>query len=304
MKTFYEINEIKDFFRGRVPFSLIDRAWMIDENNWVGLKNVSINEEFFNGHFPNHPIMPGVLQLEAMKQLAELAVREKIATPEAGIIRIVKIAKVKFRRPALPGDRLKISVEITSIEGNTAEISAKTESASGVVSDTKFTLQACPKAVATAIPELFNEFDSNDKVDMDNEKIMQFMPHRYPFLLIDYIPENRGEDVLAIKNVTANEPFFAGMSEDMAVPVSLLCEIGAQAGCASILARPENEGKLGYFMSIDGAESFAPVMPGDQLVIKFNLPAGKSRFGKGSGEMLVNGKTVFKVTLMFALVDK
>lgn len=304
MKTFYEINEIKEFFKGRVPFSLLDRAWMIDENNWVGLKNVSINEEFFIGHFPNHPIMPGVLQLEAMKQLAELAVREKIATPEAGIIRISKIAKVKFRRPALPGDRLKISVEITSIGENTAEVSARTESAGGVVSDTKFTLQACPKAVATEIPELFNEFDSNDKIDMDNEKIMQFMPHRYPFLLIDYIPENCGEDVLAIKNVTANEPFFAGMSEDMAVPVSLLCEIGAQAGCASILARPENEGKLGYFMSIDGAESYAPVMPGDQLVIKFNLPAGKSRFGKGSGEMLVNGKVVFKVTLMFALVDK
>jgi 3-hydroxymyristoyl/3-hydroxydecanoyl-(acyl carrier protein) dehydratase len=94
------------------------------------------------------------------------------------------------------------------------------------------------------------------------------------------------------------------MDNDMAVPVSLLCEIGAQAGCASILARPENNNKLGYFMSIDGAESFAPVMPGDQLVIKFNLPAGKSRFGKGSGEMLVNGKVVFKVTLMFALVDK
>ena len=158
--------------------------------------------------------------------------------------------------------------------------------------------------MTTAVPELFNEFDSNDKVDMDIEKIMQFMPHRYPFLLIDYIPENRGEDVLAIKNVTANEPFFAQMSEDIAVPVSLLCEIGAQAGCASILARPENANKLGYFMSIDSAESFAPVMPGDQLVIKFNLPAGKSRFGKGSGEMLVNGKTVFKVTLMFALVDK
>ena len=175
---------------------------------------------------------------------------------------------------------------------------------SGIVSDSKFTLASYGKAAATGIPQLFNEFDSNDKVDMDNDKIMQYMPHRYPFLLIDYIPENRGEDVLAIKNIAANEPFFANMSEDMTVPVSLLCEIGAQAGCASILARPENEGKLGYFMSIDNAESLAPVMPGDQLVIKFNLPAGKSRFGKGSGEMLVNGKVVFRVTLMFALVDK
>lgn len=304
MSKFYEINAIREFFKGRIPFNLLDRAWEIDENNWVGIKNVTMNEEFFNGHFPNHPIMPGVLQLEAMKQLAELAVREKIATADTPFIRIEKIAKVKFRRPALPGDRLKITVEITSVEGNTAEISAKTESVGGVVSDAKFTLQSCAKAVSTEKPEIFNEYDVNDNVDMNNDKIMQYMPHRYPFLLIDYIPENRGENVLAVKNISANEPFFANMDEDMAVPVSLLCEMGAQAGCASILARPENEGKLGYFMSIDGAESFAPVMPGDQLVIRFNLPAGKSRFGKGSGEMLVNGKVVFKVTLMFALVDK
>ena len=304
MSKFFEINAIKEFFKGRVPFFMLDRAWQEDENKWTGIKNATMNEEFFNGHFPGHPIMPGVLQLEAMKQLAELAVREKIATPDADRIRIFKIAKVKFRRPALPGDRLKISVEVTGIDGNCAEISAKTESAGGVVSDAKFTLQSYPEAVATEVPELFNEFDLNDKVDMDFNKIMEFMPHRYPFLLIDYIPENRGENVLAIKNVAANEPFFAAMDNDMAVPVSLLCEIGAQAGCASILARPENNNKLGYFMSIDGAESFAPVMPGDQLVIRFNLPAGKSRFGKGSGEMLVNGKVVFKVTLMFALVDK
>ena len=304
MNNFYEINAIKEFFKGRGPCSMIDRAWQVDENNWVAVKNVSMNEEFFNGHFPNHPIMPGVLQLEAMKQLAELAVREKIATPEADRIRISKIAKVKFRRPALPGDRLKVSIQITAIEGNTAEITAKTESAGGVVSDAKFTLQSYAKAVCSEVPKLFNAYDINDAVDMNNDKIMQYMPHRYPFLLIDYIPENRGEDVVAVKNITANEQFFANMDYDMAVPVSLLCEMGAQAGCASILARPENEGKIGYFMSIDGAESFAPVMPGDQLVIKFNLPAGKSRFGKGSGEMLVNGKTVFKVTLMFALVEK
>lgn len=304
MNNFYEISEIKEFFKGRVPLNLLDRAWAVDENNWIAVKNVSINEDFFNGHFPNHPIMPGVLQLEAMKQLAELAVREKISTPDADCIRIAKITKVKFRRPALPGDRLKITVEVNSIEGNTAEISAKTESVGGVVSDAKFTLQSYPKSVSTEIPELFNEFDITDNVDMNHDKIVECMPHRFPFLLIDYIPENRGENVLAVKNITANDSFFANMDYDMTVPISYLCEMGAQAGCACILARPENAGKLGYFMSIDGAESFAPVRPGDQMVIKFNLPAGKSRFGKGSGEMIVNGKTVFKVTLMFALVDK
>lgn len=304
MSKFLEVNEIKAFFKNRVPYTLLDRAWQIEENKWEAIKCVTINEDFFVGHFPGHPIMPGVLQLEAMKQLAELAVREKITTPEANRVRISKIAKVRFRRPAVPGDRLKISIEVTSIEGSTAEISAKVESAGGMVSDAKFSLHAWVPENSDVIPELFNEYDLNDNVDMNNDKIMEVMPHRFPFLLIDYIPENRGENVLAIKNITANEAFFNNMSDDMVVPVSLLCEIGAQAGCASILARPENANKLGYFMSIDGAESYAPVRPGDQLVIKFNLPAGKSRFGKGSGEMQVNGKTVFKVTLMFALVDK
>lgn len=304
MKNFYEINEINEFFKGRVPLYLIDRAWATDENNWTAVKNVSINEDFFNGHFPNHPIMPGVLQLEAMKQLAELAVRERISTPNADCIRISKISKVKFRRPALPGDRLKITVAVTSIEENIAEISAKTESAGGVVSDAKFTLQSYAKAVSSEIPELFNEFDVNDNVDLNNEKTMVYLPHRYPFLLIDYIPEDLGNNVLAVKNISANDSFFAGMDYDMSVPVSYLCEMGAQAGCACLLARPENDGKLGYFMSIEDAEFSAPVMPGDQLVIRFNLPTGKSKFGKSGGEMLVNGKVVFKVTLMFALVDK
>ena len=142
MSKFFEINSIKEFFKGRVPFFLLDRAWEESETSWTGIKNVTMNEEFFNGHFPNHPIMPGVLQLEAMKQLAELAVRDKIASADADIIHISKIAKVKFRRPALPGDRLKISVEITAINDNSAEISAKTESAGGVVCDAKFTLQS------------------------------------------------------------------------------------------------------------------------------------------------------------------
>ena len=113
-----------------------------------------------------------------------------------------------------------------------------------------------------------------------------------------------GARVTAVKNVSINEEIFAHCPDDYAVlPESLLCEITAQSGCACVLSRPENAGKIGYFMSIDKAESFAPVYPGDQLVIDVDLPEGKSKFGKGTGTITVGGKLVFQITLMFAIVD-
>ena len=106
----------------------------------------------------------------------------------------------------------------------------------------------------------------------------------------------------AIKNVSINEEFFN--SGFTTIPEVLLCEIGAQSSCASILARPENAGKLGFFMAIENAVFYRPVYPGDQMIIKADLPAaGKSKFGKGSGKIYVGDELVFEITLMFAIVD-
>ena len=129
------------------------------------------------------------------------------------------------------------------------------------------------------------------------------MPHRYPFLFIDYLERQEGENMIAVKNISVNDSFFRNATGNLAVPESLLCEMAAQSGCACVLSRPENAGKLGFFMAIDHMESLAPIVPGDQIVIKINLPPSKSRFGKGSGEGVVNGKVVFKIALMFAIVD-
>ena len=81
------IREIKAVLPQRNPMLMLDRAEQVDETHWVAVKNLTINEMFFLGHFPGHPIMPGVLQVEAMKQLGELAVRPQLDPAVAQILR-------------------------------------------------------------------------------------------------------------------------------------------------------------------------------------------------------------------------
>ena len=304
MEKIYTTRTIKSILPQRNPMLLIDRAQQIDETHWTAVKNVSMNEAFFQGHFPGHPIMPGVLQLEAMKQLCELAVRGTLDPANAADVYLKEVNKVKFRRPANPGDRIKVDIEILELEANTAQFKATLSTAAGVASEAQITLAVRDRrSEPDTMPVVGNEFDKSDAVLMDIAKVMELMPHRFPFLLIDYVLKAEGEQVIAVKNVTANEPIFANDSELGTVPEAILCEIAAQSGCASVLSRPENAGKIGYFMAIDHAESLAPVYPGDQLVIDVTLPPSKSKFGRGSCIMTVEGREVFKINLMFAIVD-
>ncbi len=110
-----DINEVMRILPHRYPFLLVDRIIGFEgENKCTGIKNVTINEPFFEGHFPGHPVMPGVLQVEAMAQVASIVMLRK---PEnQGKIGYFMCAdKVKFRRPVLPGDTLFIEAEITKV---------------------------------------------------------------------------------------------------------------------------------------------------------------------------------------------
>ena len=180
---------------------------------------------------------------------------------------------------------------------------AVTRTVSGVCSEASITICNAPEVVGgiSDIPALDGQFARTADINMDTDRVMGLIPHRFPFLLLDYVAKVEGEKIIAVKNITGNEPFIeAGFNT---VPDSLLCEIAAQSGCTSVLARPENAGKLGFFMAIDKAVFHRQVLVGEQMVIEIDLPAGKSRFGKGSGFIRVGDEVVAEIALMFAIVD-
>jgi 3-hydroxyacyl-[acyl-carrier-protein] dehydratase len=115
MKHVMDIHEILKFLPHRYPFLLIDRVLDIDMGkSLVAIKNVTINEMFFNGHFPNRPVMPGVLMLEAMAQAGGvLAYKSTNTSPEDGTLYyFAGIDKARFRRVVEPGDQLRLEVQV------------------------------------------------------------------------------------------------------------------------------------------------------------------------------------------------
>jgi len=111
-----DVIEIKKALPHRFPFLLVDRVTAFEEGRSIeGYKNVTVNEPFFEGHFPERPIMPGVLQVEALAQIAGvLAIRSGI---EGDMVYFMSIDKVKFRRPVVPGDRLVLKAEVIHSRG-------------------------------------------------------------------------------------------------------------------------------------------------------------------------------------------
>jgi 3-hydroxyacyl-[acyl-carrier-protein] dehydratase len=107
-----EIGEILRLLPHRYPFVMIDRVVDIHgDEAGVGIKNVTINEPQFLGHFPNNPVMPGVLLIEGMAQTAGVLVLRRRPAPEARAVYLLTVDKAKFRKPAVPGDRIEYHVK-------------------------------------------------------------------------------------------------------------------------------------------------------------------------------------------------
>ena len=107
-----DINRIRELIPHRYPMLLVDKIIDIDENQIVGVKNVTVNEPFFQGHFPQEPVMPGVLLIEAMAQAGGMLVMSTLDEPEKWTAYFMKIDKVKFRRKVVPGDTLIFKVTL------------------------------------------------------------------------------------------------------------------------------------------------------------------------------------------------
>ena len=113
-----DINEIMKYLPHRYPFLLVDRIVEIGEARIVGIKNVTINEPFFQGHFPGHPIMPGVLLIEAMAQVGGIfAFKSMNATPDTKVVYFMGIDGARFRKPVLPGDQVRFELELLKKRG-------------------------------------------------------------------------------------------------------------------------------------------------------------------------------------------
>jgi beta-hydroxyacyl-ACP dehydratase FabZ len=107
-----DIDAIRDILPHRYPFLLVDSILELEPERIVGIKNVTANEPFFLGHFPDFPVMPGVLIVEAMAQVAGVLVLKSIPDRKSKLVLLASIENAKFRRPVRPGDQLRIEMKV------------------------------------------------------------------------------------------------------------------------------------------------------------------------------------------------
>jgi 3-hydroxyacyl-[acyl-carrier-protein] dehydratase len=132
------IQEIMEIIPHRPPFLLVDRILEIDDQHAIGIKQVTMNEPFFAGHFPGNPIMPGVLQIEALAQVGAVAVLRQPAY-RGKIAVFARIENVRFRKPVTPGDTLRLEVQLVELRGKVGKGHGVARVADQIVSEGDFT---------------------------------------------------------------------------------------------------------------------------------------------------------------------
>lgn len=119
-----DIQAIQDLLPHRYPFLLIDRILELEDMRVVSIKNVTMNEPYFTGHFPGFPVMPGVLIIEAMAQTAGILVLNRIRNRAEKLVFLAMIEQARFRKPVVPGDQLRIEVIFLRLKPSVAKIHA------------------------------------------------------------------------------------------------------------------------------------------------------------------------------------
>lgn len=147
MMDIMDIKEIQKFLPHRYPFLMVDRVVEIELGiRVVGFKNVTVNEPFFQGHFPGHPIMPGVLIIEAMAQVAGILAFRSGANMGKSVY-FMSIEKAKFRKPVVPGDQLRLEIQSLQHRGNVWRFSGNATVEGKVAAEAEFTAMVTDKEI-------------------------------------------------------------------------------------------------------------------------------------------------------------
>lgn len=140
------IQEILDLLPHRYPFLLIDRVIEFERaKRLVAIKNVTINEPFFQGHFPGYPIMPGVLVVEAMAQAGGIILMHELPDRHEKLVVFTGIERAKFRRPVTPGDQLRIEIDVLSFRPRAGRIEGKAFVDGKLACEATLTCQVVPR---------------------------------------------------------------------------------------------------------------------------------------------------------------
>ncbi len=147
--TSLDINQILEYLPHRYPFLLVDRVTMIEDGKRIeGIKNVTINEPFFQGHFPGVPIMPGVLQLEALAQLSGILLL-KDPKDRGSLAFFMAVDNARFRKPVLPGDQLRLIGEVLKMKKKVLKVKGTAMVDGKVVCEAELMFSVVPTPKAT-----------------------------------------------------------------------------------------------------------------------------------------------------------
>jgi 3-hydroxyacyl-[acyl-carrier-protein] dehydratase len=153
-KPLMEIGDIFKILPHRYPFLLIDRVIELERKKRIlAIKNVTINEPFFQGHFPEKPIMPGVLIVEAIAQAGGLLLLTEVPNRDELLMVFTGIEKARFRRPVVPGDQLRIEVEVLAWRLTAARLQGKAYLGDKVAAEAVVTCRLIPRAVGATSSE-------------------------------------------------------------------------------------------------------------------------------------------------------